>query len=77
MTLETRKETREWRRRWTLVNERQARELRLLSVGDRARQITDLFRLAASMPDDPRRRREERVVRARWNRLRRRWAQGA
>lgn len=77
MTREMRKMTRDWRLRWTLVNERQARELRLLSVEERVRHLSDLFRLAASLPDDPRRGREERAVRARWNRLRRRWAQGA
>jgi len=77
MTPEIKKKTRSWRRSWGLVNERQTRELRALSDQDRARDLSDLFRFAVSLPDDPWRARGERVVRGRWNRLRRRWAESA
>jgi hypothetical protein len=76
MTSDGKKLIRDWRRRWAAVNEWQTRELRALSDEDRARQLADLFRFAASLPADTWAAREDRVVRLRWNRLRRRWAEG-
>ena len=70
----TKKQAREFKRRWEAVNRFQIKELRATPVEEKFRQLSLLMRLARSWPMTPKQlaleAAEVKQVRARWARLR-------
>ncbi len=69
----TRKEARQYVRRWRLTNNAQVKELRATHMRDKLRQMDACYRMAVGLgllPAIPlQRTRGEKEVRARWRRL--------